>query len=92
MNALDRILAASSERACEACRHARGTAGDGLYCHRTAASPCPCQVERASATLEAWVYGACGRYGRYFEEARPTAAPVWTPRGAERRNVTAERA
>jgi hypothetical protein len=38
-------------------------------------SPYPCQVERASSTLEAWLYGACGRDGRYFEASAP--APAW---------------
>lgn len=67
MDAFDRPLTASPDRPCEACRHARATARDGLYCHRAAASSYPCQVERASTTLEAWLYGACGRHGRFFD-------------------------
>lgn len=75
MNALDRLLTTASDRLCDACRHARATDRDGLYCHRIAASPYPCQVERASSTLEAWLYGACGRDGRYFEAS--AQAPAW---------------
>ena len=66
MNALDLFLTPSAPPACEACRHARATA-DGLYCARRAASPYPCEVERGSALVEAWLYGACGRHGRFFE-------------------------
>lgn len=73
MIALDRFLAAPAPRPCETCRHARATARDGLYCHRTTGSPYPCQVERASAMFEAWLYGACGRHGRFFDEAEGRA-------------------
>jgi hypothetical protein len=67
MNALDRLLTSAPERSCAACRHARSTDRDGLYCHRVAGTPYPCQVERASSIVEAWLYGACGRDGRFFE-------------------------
>jgi len=67
MNALDYFLTATPDRLCDACRHARASALDGLYCHRSGGSPFPCQVGRASSTLEAWLYGACGREGRFFE-------------------------
>jgi hypothetical protein len=66
MNALDLLLTPSEPPACEACRHARASA-DGLYCARRAASPYPCEVERGSTLVEAWLYGACGRHGRFFE-------------------------
>jgi hypothetical protein len=79
MSALDRLLTAAPERSCGTCRHARATDRDGLYCHRIAGMPYPCQVERASATLEAWVYGACGRDGRYFE---PNAGSAWLAQDA----------
>ena len=67
MNALDRFLTARDEPLCGACCHARSTDRDGLYCHRVAGTPYPCQVERASSIVEAWLYGACGRDGRFFE-------------------------
>jgi hypothetical protein len=67
MDALEILLTAPPDRRCEACRHARPTARDGLYCGRSAGSPYPCAVERASAPIEAWLYGACGRQGRFFE-------------------------
>jgi hypothetical protein len=90
MNALDRFLTAASDRRCETCRHARASVHDGLYCHRVAGSPFPCQVERASAPVEAWLFGSCGRHGRFFE-AGPTAAPPWIVRDVQRRGVTADR-
>jgi hypothetical protein len=84
MNALDRLLTAAPDRLCDACRHARTSDRDGLYCHRIAGAPYPCQVERASSAVEAWLYGACGRHGRFFEPAadaiaRATSriAPIW---------------
>jgi hypothetical protein len=86
MNALDCFLTAASDRPCEACRHAREFAHDGLYCHRAAGSPYPCQVERASAPVEAWLYGSCGRHGRFFE-ARAAAAPAWIAPDAQRRGM-----
>lgn len=67
MNALDRLLTVAPDRLCDACRHARSTDRDGLYCHRIAGTPYPCQVERASSMVEAWLYGACGQHGRFFE-------------------------
>ena len=88
MNALDRFLTAAPDRLCEACRHARASAHDGLYCHRAAGSPYPCQVERTSALVEAWLYGACGRQGRFFE-AQPV--PAWILPDAHRRGVNADR-
>ena len=66
MNTLDLFLTPSEPPACEACHHARATA-DGLYCARRAASPYPCEFERGPALVEAWLYGACGRHGRFFE-------------------------
>jgi hypothetical protein len=87
MNALDRFLTAAPEPLCQACRHARATVGDGLYCHRTPASPYPCQVERASSTLEAWLYGACGRHGRFFEAL--ARAPAWLAAEAYTRGTPA---
>ena len=68
MNALDLLLTSSELPACDACRHARASA-DGLYCARRAGAPYPCQIERGSALVEAWLYGACGRHGRFFEPA-----------------------
>jgi hypothetical protein len=88
MDALDRFLTARDKPLCGACCHARATARDGLYCHRIAGTPYPCQVERASSALEAWLYGACGRHGRFFE---PTAgSPAWIARDA-RPNTAQER-
>jgi hypothetical protein len=89
MNALDHVLTAAPDRRCEACRHARASARDGLYCHRAAGSPYPCQVERASAPVEAWLYGSCGRHGRFFEAQ--AAAPGWPLHDADRRRPTPER-
>jgi hypothetical protein len=86
MNAFDHFLTAAPERRCEACRHARATARDGLYCHRIAVSPYPCQVERASSTLEAWLCEACGRDGRYFEAS--AQAPAWLAAEAYARGTT----
>jgi hypothetical protein len=74
MDALDRLLTAPAARSCEACRFARATAYDGLYCHRGTLTPYPCAVERASSPVEAWLYGACGSHGRFFEAG--TAAPA----------------
>jgi hypothetical protein len=74
MNALDRLLAAAPDRLCDACRHVRSTERDGLYCHRIAGTPYPCQVERASSTVEAWLYGACGQHGRFFERVADATA------------------
>jgi hypothetical protein len=90
MNALDHFLTAAPDRPCETCRHARASAHDGLYCHRAAGSPYPCQVERASAPVEAWLYGSCGRHGR-FHEARAAAAPAWLLHDADRGRPTRER-
>jgi hypothetical protein len=87
MNALDRLLTASPLPACDACRHARPSAHDGLYCHRGAVAPYPCSVERASALLEAWLYGACGFQGRFFE-AKPAVLP-WTAEDAARSGIRA---
>jgi hypothetical protein len=75
MDALDRLLTAPATRPCDACRFARATAHDGLYCHRGAQTPYPCAVERASSPVEAWLYGACGGHGRFFE-ASTAAAPA----------------
>jgi hypothetical protein len=90
MNALDRFLTSAPERSCAACRHARSTDRDGLYCHRVAGTPYPCQVERASSMVEAWLYGACGRDGRFFEAAAdPTArAPTRFDPDSNWRRVT----
>jgi hypothetical protein len=88
MSAVDRYLTAATDRMCEGCRHARATDRDGLYCHRIAATPYPCQVERASSALEAWLYGACGRHGRFFESA--AGSPAWIAQGA-RRDMPRER-
>jgi hypothetical protein len=73
MNALDLLLTSSELPACDACRHARASA-DGLYCARRAGVPYPCQIERGSALVEAWLYGACGRHGRFFEAAGAVAS------------------
>jgi hypothetical protein len=73
MNALDLLLTSSELPACDACRHARASA-DGLYCARRAGAPYPCQIERGSALVEAWLYGACGRHGRFFEAAAAATA------------------
>jgi hypothetical protein len=89
MNALDHFLIAASDRRCETCRHARASAHDGLYCHRAAGSPYPCQVERASAPVEAWLYGSCGRQGRFFEAK--AAASAWVLRDAGRGRTARER-
>ena len=88
MDPLDRFLTASADRPCQACRHARATAHDGLYCDRSTQSPYPCEVERASSPLEAWLYRACGRHGRFFE-ARTAAAPEWIAEGAAGRGIHA---
>jgi hypothetical protein len=72
MNALDLLLTSSEPPPCDACRHARASA-DGLYCARRAGAPYPCEVERGSALVEAWLYRACGRHGRFFE---PAAAAI----------------
>lgn len=87
MNALDRLLTVATGRLCAACRHAHATDHDGLYCQRIAARPYPCQVERASSTVEAWLYGACGRDGRFFE---PHAGSAWIAQEA-RPAITLER-
>jgi len=81
MDALDLLLNAPAPRPCEACRHARASEHDGLYCHRL--SPYPCAVERASSPVEAWLYGACGSRGRFFE-AKAAPAPAWTAAAADR--------
>jgi hypothetical protein len=90
MNALDHFLTAAPDRPCETCRYARASAHDGLYCHRVAGAPYPCQVERASAPVEAWLYGSCGRQGRFFEAK--AAACAWvlhdTRRGRTAREGT----
>ena len=86
MDALARFLTASATRPCQACRHARATAHDGLYCDRGTVSPFPCEVERASAPLEAWLYGACGSQGRFFEAK---AAPEWIAEDAGRPGIHA---
>lgn len=75
MDVLDLFLTAPAPRPCEACRFARATAYDGLYCHRGTLTPYPCAVERASSQVEAWLYGACGSHGRFFE-APTGAAPA----------------
>ena len=74
MDALDRFLTAPVPRPCGECRHARQSARDGLYCHREKLAPYPCAVERASTPLEAWLYGACGTRGRYFEATMPATS------------------
>ena len=79
MNALDLLLTSSELPACDACRHARASA-DGLYCARRAGAPYPCQIERGSALVEAWLYGACGRHGRFFEPAA-AVTPAGTAAG-----------
>lgn len=71
IDALARFLAPSPARPCQACRHARATAHDGFHRVRDAVTPYPCEVERASTPLEAWLYGACGTRGRYFEATMP---------------------
>jgi len=87
MNALDRFLTAPATRPCQACRFARATAHAGLYCDRGTVSPFPCEVERGSSPIEAWLYGACGSHGRFFE-ARP-AAPEWIAEDAAGRGIHA---
>ena len=85
MDALERFLTASANRPCQACRYARATAHDGLYCDRCTESPYPCEVERASSPLEASLYRACGRHGRFFE---PKAeAPGWIAVDAAGRRI-----
>ena len=66
MDVLARYLPSIVSPACEACRHARASAGGDLYCVRGGAAY-PCEVERESAGVEAWLYGACGRHARFFE-------------------------
>jgi hypothetical protein len=92
MNALDLLLTSSALPACDACRHARASA-DGLYCARRAGAPYPCQIERGSALVEAWLYGACGRHGRFFEAAAAAtsagSAAGLLARSAAMRAVTA---
>ena len=84
MRALDN---APESRLCQDCRYARTTAHDGLYCDRSTSSPYPCEVERASSPLEAWLYRACGRLGRFFE-AR-AVAPERLPEEAAGRGTHA---
>ena len=73
MDVLARYLPSIVSPACEACRHARASAGGDLYCVRRGAAY-PCEVERASAGVEAWLYGACGRHARFFQP-KPAALP-----------------
>jgi hypothetical protein len=75
MDPLERSPTASANSPCQACRYARATAHDGLYCDRCTGSPYPCEVERASSPLEAWLYHACGCHGRFFEPK--ATAPEW---------------
>lgn len=82
MDALELFLSPPAPRACEDCRHARATARDGLHCQRGAKAAFPCAVERASPAFEAWLYGACGSQGRYFE-ARTSAVPAWLVEGSD---------
>jgi hypothetical protein len=86
MNALELFLTASAPRPCDQCRYARASAHDGLYCHRDTVAPYPCAVERASSPIEAWLYGACGTHGRFFE-AR--TAPAWAVEEAAGRGAHA---
>ncbi len=85
MNALDRFLTASAPRPCQACRYARATAHDGLFCDRV--TPFPCELERASSPVEAWLYGACGRHGRFFEAK--AVGPEWITEHAAGRGIHA---
>lgn len=72
MDALAHLLTPHECPACEACRHARMSEHDGLYCARQADALYPCEVERGSAFVEAWLYGACRRQARFFApNARP---------------------
>ncbi len=75
MDPLERSPTASANPPCQACRYARATAHDGLYCDRCTGSLYPCEVERASSPLEAWLYHACGCDGRFFEPK--ATAPEW---------------
>jgi hypothetical protein len=74
MNALDCFLTRAPDRLCEVDRHARESAHDGLHGHRAGGPPYPCQAERASAPVEAWLFGSCGRQGSFLE-TRAAAAP-----------------
>lgn len=73
MDALARYPTRIGSPACEACCHVRASAGGDLYCARGGAAY-PCAVERESAGIEAWLYGACGRNARFFEP-KPAALP-----------------
>jgi hypothetical protein len=73
--ALDRPLPPTGTPACDACRHACASADGELYCVRGGSGAAyPCDVERGSTGVEAWVYGACGRYARFFER-KPAVLP-----------------